>query len=132
MDTVFLDACVLFSAAYRPKAKLAKLWQLPGVRLISSPYAAGEAARNLEEPEQPERLKELLQEVELVNAMLPEGALPEGVELPEKDAPILRGAIAAYASHLLTSDWKHLGRYYWQVIEGLTILPPAAYLKGKD
>jgi predicted nucleic acid-binding protein len=132
MDTVFLDASVLFSAACRPKAKLVKLWQLPEVRLISSSYAAGEAARNLEEPEQRERLKELLLAVELVNAMLLGDALPEGIELPEKDAPILLGAIAANASHLLTTDWKHFGRYFRRIIEGVTVLPPAAYLKGRE
>ena len=132
MDIVFLDASVLFSAAYRPKAKLLKLWRLPEVaRLISSPYATAEAARNLSEPAQRERLDELLESVELVIDTLPYLPLPEGVKLPQKDVPILRAAIAAHASHLLTGDLKHFGHYFWQIIDGVMILPPAVYLKGK-
>jgi uncharacterized protein len=132
MDIVFLDASVLFSAAYRPKAKLLKLWRLPEVaRLISSPYATAEAARNLPQPEQRDRLDELLQSIELVIETLPYPPLPEGVELPQKDVPILQAAIAANASHLPTADLKHFGSYFWQIIEGVMILPPAVYLKGK-
>src|SRR5258708_1138101 len=133
MDIVFLDASVLFSAAYRPKAKVLKLWRLPEVaRLISSPYAAAEAARNLSEQEQRYRLDELLQSVELVIDTTHRARLPEGVELPQKDVPILQAAISAHASHLLTSDLKHFGEYFWQIIEGVTILPPAVYLKAKE
>ena len=130
MDIVFLDASVLFSAAYRPEAKFLRLWQMPNVRLVSSPYAVEEARRNLEKPEQRDRLEKLLQSVKLVST-LPAKPLPEGVKLPSKDAPILLAAIAAQATHLLTSDLKHFGAYFWQIIEGVTILPPAAYLKGK-
>jgi hypothetical protein len=36
MDIVFLDANVLFSAAYRLEAKFLILWRMPDVRLISS------------------------------------------------------------------------------------------------
>jgi len=133
MDIVFLDASVLFSAAYRSKAKLLKLWRLPEVaHLISSPYAAAEAARNLSEPGQRDRLDVLLQSIELVIAKLPCPPLPEGIELAQKDVPILQAAIAAHASHLLTSDLKHFGPYFWQIVEGVMILPPAVYLKGKD
>jgi hypothetical protein len=51
---------VLFSAAYRHEAKFLKLWQMPDVNLVTSPYAAEEARRNLEKPEQRERLETLL------------------------------------------------------------------------
>jgi predicted nucleic acid-binding protein len=130
MDRIFLDASVLFSAAYRPEAKFLKLWQMPDVHLVSSPYAVEEARRNLQKPEQRARLEKLIQSVNLVSA-LPAKSLPEGVKLPAKDAPILLAAIAARATHLLTSDLKHFRAYFWQIIEGVTILPPAAYLKGK-
>jgi hypothetical protein len=130
MDIVFLDASVLFSAAYRPKSKFLTLWQMPHIRLVSSPYAVEEARRNLETSEQRDRLKELLQSVKLSSG-LPAEPLPEGVDLPAKDVPILLAAIAIQATHLLTSDLKHFGPYFWQIIEGVTILPPAAHLKGK-
>ena len=64
MDRIFLDANVLFSAAYRPDAglaRLARLWRLEGVELITSAYAAEEAKLNLTEEDQRARLTELLQ-----------------------------------------------------------------------
>jgi hypothetical protein len=51
VDRVFLDANVLFSAAYKDAAPLAALWQIPGCRLLTSAYAVEEARRNLASPE---------------------------------------------------------------------------------
>jgi hypothetical protein len=126
MDIVFLDANVLFSAAYEHDANFLKFWRLKGVRLVSSAYAVGEAERNLRRPGQRERLRKLLLSVEFGP---PVGAapLPKGIRLPEKDSPILLGAIAARATHLLTGDTAHFGPYYGRIIEGVTILSPAAY-----
>jgi len=45
------------------------------------------------------------------------------VELPEKDWPILGGAIAAEATHLITGDLKHFGRYFGPHIHGILVLP---------
>jgi uncharacterized protein len=45
MDRLFLDANVLFSAAYRPGVRLLKLWKLKNVALFSSRYALEEALR---------------------------------------------------------------------------------------
>lgn len=53
MDVLFLDANVLFSAAYRDDAQIARLWDLDDVELITSHYAADEARRNLTRPHQP-------------------------------------------------------------------------------
>jgi hypothetical protein len=47
MDRLFLDANVLFAAAWRPKAALARLWELGDAELLSSDYAIEEARRNL-------------------------------------------------------------------------------------
>jgi predicted nucleic acid-binding protein len=126
MDTVFLDANVLFSAAYEDDADFLRLWRLKGVRLVSSGYAAGEAERNLKRPGQRERLQKLLQSVEFISPV-GDAPLPKGVRLPEKDAPILLGAIAARATHLLTGDAAHFGPYYGRIIEGVRVLSPAAY-----
>ena len=130
MDIVFLDASVLFSAAYRSKAMLLRLWRLSPVQLVTSSYASDEAGRNLADSAQRDRLAELLKSVNVTDA-ISTVPLPAGVDLPAKDAPILQSAIAARASHLLTSDIKHFGRYFWQTIEGVLILPPGAYLKNK-
>lgn len=126
MDIIFLDANVLFSAAYKHNANFLKFWRLKDVCLVSSAYTVGEAHRNLKKPEQRDRLARLLQSVELIPHQ-ENSALPKGVHLPEKDVPILVGAIAARATHLLTGDDRHFGAYYGKTIEGVLILSPAAY-----
>ena len=52
------------------------------------------------------------------------------IALPDKDRPILLAAITARATHLLTGDVQHFGPYFGQQIDGVMILPPAAYLRG--
>ena len=59
MDRLFLDANVLFSAAYRPSAGLLQLWKLRNVILCSSRYALEEARINLTEDAQRRRLTRL-------------------------------------------------------------------------
>ena len=54
------------------------------------------------------------------------------MNLHDKDRPILQGAIAARATHLLTDDKNHFARYWWQMVEGILILPSAAYLNSKS
>jgi hypothetical protein len=128
MDVVFLDASVLFSAAYRADARFTRFWTLPNTRRITSAYAAEEALRNLTLEGQRLRLEKLLESTEIV----PEAVgrpLPEGVQLPEKDVPIILAAIRAGATHLITSDIKHFGPYFGRVVSGILILPPAEYLK---
>jgi len=126
MDIVFLDANILFSSAYLPDSNFLKLWRFPDVRLASSDYAAQEARRNLRGADRLERLDTLLQSVRLVGAT-PDLRLPEGIVLPTKDAPILLAAVAANATHLLTGDLKHFGRYRNTVVEGVLILSASAY-----
>ena len=96
---------------------------------MTSLYAADEARRNLTAPDQCQRLAELLALIDVRDDEL--APLPDWVILPEKDRPILQGAIMAGATHLLTDDQRHFGRYFWQIVEGITILPSAIYLKSK-
>jgi uncharacterized protein len=128
-DVVFLDANVLFSAAYRPDAGLLRLWELPDVRLITSAYALEEARRNLSDVEQLARLDSLAGRME-IRVEESDEPLPEGVALPAKDRPILGGAIRVGTTHLLTGDVRHFGRYLGQTVGGVHILPPGDYLRG--
>lgn len=128
MDRVFLDANVLFSAAYRSDSGLRRLWRLPGTRLVSSVYAAEEARRNLSAPGQHEALEKLLDDVELTPAASTESARLPSIELPDKDWPILLAAVSAGATHLLTGDSRHFGPYYGEKIGGIPILTPGDYL----
>lgn len=131
MDRVFLDANILFSAAYRPNAGLRQLWEVPNVALVRSAYAVEEARRNLDRPEQRAALQDLLQSVEVLAASPGDPPLAVPIEIPEKDRPILAMAVAARATHLLTGDVRHFGRYYGQTVAGVHILLPAAYLRGR-
>jgi len=123
----FLDANVLFSAAWRAESGLAKLWALENCELLSSRYAHEEARRNLPTAEQQQRLEHLVKRVRLVADIL-SGDLPPGVVLPPKDRPILLSAIRAKATHLLTGDRQHFGALYGQAIGGVTVMRPADFL----
>lgn len=128
MHRVFLDANLLFSCAWLEGSGLARLWRLPGVALITSRYAVAEAERNLDTDAQRARLHALAAKLSMVDAPQ-QGALPAGVALVAKDAPILLAAIEARATHLLTGDRAHFGALYGKTVGGVKILPPAEYLK---
>src|SRR5215470_17113877 len=116
MDRVFLDANVLFSAAYQPNAGLVRLWKLRKVTLCSSRYALEEARINLADETQKERLSRLAIRLEFFDAATQH--LPRGIALPDKDVPILLAAIEARATHLLTGDMRHFGAYFGKKIGG--------------
>jgi len=126
VDRLFLDANVLFSAAYKIGPRLLDLWRLKNVQLCSSRYALEEARINLAEDTQRHRLEKLSRKLEIFDEV--SAQLPRGVHLPEKDAPILLGAIAARATHLLTGDVRHFGPYFGKKVAGILILAPGDYL----
>jgi uncharacterized protein len=128
MHRLFLDANILFSAAYRPDAGLLKLWKLPGVTLCSSRYALEEARINLAEKSQRDRLAALAVKLDLCDVA--SGRLPAGISLPEKDIPILLAAIAARATHLITGDVRHFASYFGKTVAGILVLTPADYLRS--
>lgn len=125
---LFLDANILFSAAYRPNAGLLRFWQLPNITLLSSEYALEEAKRNLETAEQKNTLKELLKKVEVLPNTFASIALPISLTLPPKDQPIIVAALSAKADYLITGDFRHFGPFFKKKIAGIIILPPAEYL----
>jgi predicted nucleic acid-binding protein len=126
MDRLFLDANVLFSAAYRPGAGLLKFWKLKNIVLCSSRYALEEARINLPAAAQKRRLDGLARKLQFVEAV--ERRMPHGVSLPETDRPILLAALAARATHLITGDVRHFGAHFGRKIEGILIASPADYL----
>jgi predicted nucleic acid-binding protein len=130
-DLVFLDANVIFSAAYRPANELRRLWSLPDLTLLTSLYAMSEVERNLP-PTRHADLQFLLQKVTLVPTPSPGvRRLPPRLVLPAKDVPIFQAATAAGATHLLTGDKRHFGAYFDQRFEGVLILTPRTYLQSR-
>lgn len=129
MDRLFLDANILFSAAYQAGARLQIFWKIKDVMLCSSQYAVEEARANLENESQKSRLTRLLWRVELSDAGPREFA--GGSRLPEKDVPILLGAMEARATHLISGDRRHFAPYFGKKIEGILICSPSGYLKRR-
>lgn len=108
MMRLFLDANILFSAAYRDDSAASRLFTLQAVgrcHLLASPYSIEEARRNIA-AKRPDRLAVFepltgqLQRVCEPSRKLLEAALAHGV--PAKDAPILAAAIAAAVDVLIT------------------------------
>ena len=130
MDRIFLDANVLFSAAYRERNGLLRLWKLRDAILCLSRYALGEARINLEEDAQRARLFNLAASLEFYEAT--GTTLPSNLALPEKDTPILLAARSARATHLLTGDLRHFGRYLNRKIEGILVQLPGEYLRNYE
>jgi predicted nucleic acid-binding protein len=130
LDRLFLDANVLFSAAWRENSGLLRLWNLREAELMSSAYAVDEARRNLSDSEARARLETLLDETTIVA----EGSLatlPPTLSLAAKDRPILAAAIYAGATHLITGDRRDFGKLFGRRIGGVLILRPADYLKSR-
>jgi hypothetical protein len=127
---LFLDANVLFSAAYRAETRLRELWTLPGTELITSGYAWHEAESNLPSAEQRRRLRELAPGLRIVA----EGgawALPADVILPDKDRPILASALVNGATHLITGDATHFGVWFGKRLGNLLVMKPGPYLLSR-
>lgn len=128
MDRVFLDANVLFSAAWSEETGLLRLWALEDVQLLTSAYACEEVRINLPEDSRRDRLEPLLESVVLVPEAY-ERRITGFVGLPPKDRPILLAALAAGATQLLTGDLRHFGPLFGSTVEGVEILTPGAYLR---
>ena len=140
MKRVFLDANVLFSAAYRGRA-FHVLWDLAAlgeIALLSSACAIEEARRNLllkAEPQAQERLRTLLDYVSEVPDLRPGEAwprLPTGHVLPRGDYLLLSAAVAAHAGFFLTSDRNHFGPLYGQKITGVLVQSPGEFLREEN
>ena len=120
---VFLDANILFSAAQtqgRMRAFLELLFKHG--KCVTNAYAVEEARRNLESklPAALRHLDPLVRRCELISALVTD----LDMELPLKDVPILGGAIAGHATHLLTGDQQDFGAHYGKTIQHVKIVSP--------
>lgn len=130
MDRLFLDANVLFSAAYCKDTGVRRLWRLLETELVMSSYAVEEARRNLDRAEQRADLEELLEVVRVSKVLADPAEHPEikDADLPEKDLPILRAAVASRCTHLVTGDRRHFGHLFGKKVAGVLVLRPADHL----
>lgn len=118
---IFLDANILFSAAYGSPA-LKRLWDEAAngrYTLLASSYVVEEARRNLDDQTQLIALEKYLSLITL--APEADQAIPCPVNIAEKDRPVLMAAIAARADCLVTGDLLHFGPFMGQKIQGVLI-----------
>ncbi len=130
MYRAFLDANVLFSAAYVGRSGLRRIWKLDDVALLTSSYAIEEARRNLDRADQVADLAKLVGAVSIIEtteAVPSVNREPHG--LPEKDQPILWAAIDCGASHLVTGDVRHFGHLLDSVVQGVHVVRPSVFVK---
>ncbi len=131
MKRVFLDANVIFSAAYMDRGAIHSLFDIAkkrgDVSFIATGHVVTEATRNLRR-KSPSRLSEL--ETLLENVAVLEEPPPRLVEelaplVPDPDdAPILAGAISGEAALLVTGNEKDFRDLYDTEVRGVRVLRP--------
>lgn len=133
---VFLDANVLFTAAYSPDGLSALLIEIGAAGrlvLLTSQLAVIEARRNLE-AKRPKGLARLDRHRRAVEVVTEPG--PRDVDrlapdrLAAKDRPILAAAIAARATHFVTGGRRDFGP--WMGNRGdlpLVVMTPRQFLE---
>lgn len=118
---VFLDANILFSAA-APDSPTRTLLDiiLRHARAVTNEHAWEEARRNVgrKRPHLIAALNNLKPRIEFTSDFK-EVAQPV---LPDKDQPIICGAVASRCSHLWTGDKRHFGPLYGRTIQGAKIV----------
>lgn len=132
---VFLDANVLFTAAYSPKGLSALLIEVGAAgraSLLTSPLAVIEAQRNLE-AKRPAALVAFERNLAVLTVVRePAPADVERLtpaELAPKDRPLLAAAIVGGATHFVTGDQRDFGR--WMTRRSslpLTVMTPRQFL----
>ena len=120
---VFLDANILFSGA-RPNSRMGAFLETLSRQadLLTNAHAFEEARRNLELkfPDSLKALEKLARQCEMISQL----SVDLEVELPHKDQPILGGAVAGRATHLLTGDERDFGKFWGKTVQGVKIVSP--------
>lgn len=132
---VFLDANVLFSAAYAAASPLRSFFRLAEVQaceLRASPYAIDEARRNIARKHggRSADFERLIAQITVCREAGAEGRRwARSTGLPDKDAPILAAAAQARADILVTGDRADFGNLYERKFRGVEVLHPRAALE---
>ena len=105
---IFIDANVLFTAAYSPQGKAALVIENLGKLIVTSDYALAEARRNIQakKPTALAVLDGFVAKIKIITLIKP---IECPIKLPPKDVPIFQAALQAKATHLLTGDIKDFG-----------------------
>jgi len=123
---LFLDANVLVSAAWKHESRVLRLWQIPGVELVTSNLVVVECQRNLSFPGQHRRLADLLRSVRVLKFQSPL-SLQNAPPLAAKDQHVFAAAVLSRADFLVTGDRAHFGRWFGSSILGVRVELPASF-----
>lgn len=123
MMRIFLDANILFAIAL-PKSRTGIFFEelRKHTVLITNIYAVEEVQRNLAEkrPDALPDFERLLKHIEIIAVTI----TSLDIKLASKDIPILGGAIAGRATHLLTGDKRDFQALWGETIKGVKIVSP--------
>jgi predicted nucleic acid-binding protein len=128
---LFLDANVIFTAAYSDQGLSRGLFQLAAAgrcSICTSAFAREEAVKNIQKkaPDKRADLTMLMQQVDILPEPHPKWvAWAVGLPLAKKDAPILAAALQGKADIFVTGDRHDFGHLFGQVLQGVSILTPA-------
>lgn len=94
--------------------------------LVADRYVIEEAFRNnsIQKPDALPALQGLLQSLEIRPGFQSSEQTPEGITLPEKDIPILAGALESGCDILITGDSRHFGSLFRLTISGRSVCTP--------
>jgi predicted nucleic acid-binding protein len=101
--------------------------------LLTSAFAFEEARRNItaKAPERVAAFESLAPELVMIDEPRPaQVAVAVSHGLPDKEAPILAGAITGRADALVTGDRMHFGHLFGAQVEGVRILRLVNVLEG--
>lgn len=133
---LFLDANVIFTAAYSAQGLSRGLFQLAAAgkcALCTSAFAHEEAVRNIQKkaPDKLTDLTTLMQQVDILPEPHPLWVTRvERLPLAAKDAPVLAAALQGKVDIFVTGDRRDFGHLFGQVLEGVKILTPADALEA--
>ena len=122
---VFADANVLFSAADPESATRLLLEALfRHATVVINEHVWEEARRNIEmkRPRFVSGLDKLKPSFHFSSRM----ATVQDCQIPDKDQPVLGGAVASRCSHLWTGDKRHFGHLYGRTVGGALIVSAIA------
>lgn len=141
MTRVFLDANVIVAASKKSEGAASIFIRLASrsasIKALASGLTVDEAERIIQRfyPEAlpefdkvKEHLTYCIEPSEDFVARL-NSYLPPDKALPDKDLPVLGGAIAASADWFVTLDDTHFGPLYGQIVENVEIMPLKEALK---
>lgn len=133
---LFLDANVIFTAAYSSQGLSRGLFRLAAVgkcALCTSAFAHEEALRNIQKkaPDKLAELNTLMQQVDILPEPHPQWINRAArLALSSKDAPVLAAAFQGKIDIFVTGDRRDFGHLFGQVLEGVKILTPADALEA--